>query len=964
VQLNASTAGSYSGTLSFATNDSLIPTFSLTVSGTVNAAGTTGSLALTITGLPTSGHVPEGSPITLGSQVNQSNVPGNFRYAWTATKNGTPFATGTSANFTFTPDDTGSYAVSLTVTDPSGATGTASQTLFADDLPPTVASTDVTGRAQFVINFAATGSSPSPVDNASLQYYWDFGDGTHGTGANPTHVYAQANVYTVTVTVTDKDGLSAAATISATVTQLAPTGNFITTPQNNIPNFGANPTITSVRSGSWSDPNTWSLGRLPTTGDVVSIAANTTVSYDAVSTAALNTVVIQSGGHLDFRTDVTTKLTLVNLLVLQGGELQIGTAANPVAANVQAEVVFANQPLVTTNDPEQFGHGLIGLGTVTIHGATKDQTFVCLAIAPTAGATTLTLSQPVSGWQVGDQLVLPDSRQLYASIRGDSYVDEIEAPTIAAISADGRVITLASPLRYDHPGAQDFGDHLNLMPHVANRSRNVMIHSESPTGTRGYVLFTDRANVDVEYAAFLGLGRTTNDATDNTTFDSQGNVSHVGTNEDDRNPVTFLHLLGPSQIPANGYQYTFVGNVVFCPLEPMPFRWGITIADSSYGLVKDNVVDNWAGAGIITEMGSESYNVIEHNFVIDVSGDGDKSTLGLAGNGYWFRSPNNYVRDNVATVISPQWGEDEYGFDIYVWEAGSARIPAFQGADPSQPGQSITIDLNTTPILQFSGNETYGATPGGLTVWDVGVFGGDLPLNPSAPMAPSVIQGMTVWNVESLGVYMYPTDRVTLDHLVVRGNASYLQYTGFSTVEGVIFGDYLASNFTLTNADIRGVNVGFDAPVNTIGPVTIENSTFNNLIDINISTAWSVSGGLAVRPRQVVIQNDLFNAVPGLSHQSIQMSYRAQGDENLIQSNQVMVYSYNGVAGDNFQVYYLEQDPNFIVPQTDSAYLLVGSPDAGLTNQQLWNLYHVAVGGALSPTTQTRTDIHGFVRAF
>src|SRR5262249_35682981 len=155
------------------------------------------------------------------------------------------------------------------------------------------------------------------------------------------------------------EGGQAQATTSATVTSTDQGGEVIVTPAGRIPNFGAHPTIVSVHSGPWSDPHTWSLGRVPGAGDVVSIDTNTTVTYDTVSDANINTVVIQAGGHLAFRTDVNTRLTVTNLLVLQGAELQIGTAADPVAANVTAEVVFPNTPLDTARDPEQFGHGLI-----------------------------------------------------------------------------------------------------------------------------------------------------------------------------------------------------------------------------------------------------------------------------------------------------------------------------------------------------------------------------------------------------------------------------------------------------------------------------------------------------------------------------------------------------------------------------------------------------------------------------
>lgn len=65
-------------------------------------------------------------------------------------------------------------------------------------------------------SFDASGSTAD--DGATIaSYAWGFGDGSSGTGVRPTHVYAQAGTYAVTLTVTDSRGVSAAATRSVTV---------------------------------------------------------------------------------------------------------------------------------------------------------------------------------------------------------------------------------------------------------------------------------------------------------------------------------------------------------------------------------------------------------------------------------------------------------------------------------------------------------------------------------------------------------------------------------------------------------------------------------------------------------------------------------------------------------------------------------------------------------------------------
>src|SRR5262249_11976838 len=301
-------------------------------------------------------------------------------------------------------------------------------------------------------------------------------------------------------------------------------------------------------------------------------------------------------------------------------------------ANVKAEVVCADVPFDLSRDPSQYGHGLIGLGKVTMHGAVKSDTFVRLAAEPHAGDTTLLLEAPVSGWQVGDRLVLPDTHQLQwfeQHLYDYNYLPQWELPALAAISADGRTITLAAPLQFDHLGSRNPDGALEFLPHVGVLSRNVVVKSANPLGTRGHTMFLDRADVDVRYVQFSGLGRTQVGGTDDTTYDEAGNVTHLGSNQSGRYPVQFLHLYGPAATPADGYQYTFVGNAVLCPVTPMAFKWGIDVNDSHYGLIKDNVLYNWAGAGVVTEAGNESYNVFEHNFVVRVLGDGARDGEGI-----------------------------------------------------------------------------------------------------------------------------------------------------------------------------------------------------------------------------------------------------------------------------------------------------------------------------------------------
>lgn len=906
------------------------------------------------------GAVNEGSTATV-TFAPASGLVTDYRYSFDFNNDGNYEVIDTTSPSATVPAavlrDNGAYTVRGRISK-DGASAVYSTTINVSNVAPTVSLANRSASTGVPMTLFAN-VSDSPVDTtANFTYLWNFGDGTTSTQASPTHIFGTPATYPISVTVTDKDGASATANSQIVVSTPAPVGAVIDTGYDRIPNFGVNPNIVSITNGNWSDANTWSLGRIPQGGDIVSIANNTFVTFDVSSNDIINTVAIQAGGHLYFRTDISTRLTVVNLLVLADGELQVGTAANPVAANVKAEVIIANVPLDTINDPSQYGNGLIALGQVSMHGAVKNDTFVRLAAEPLAGATTLMLETPVTGWRAGDRLILPDTRQLTSAERGVNYVPQWEMLTLAGISDDGKVLTLSQPLQFNHRGARNPDGVLEFLPHVGNLTRNVVIRSQSATGTRGYTMFTERADVDIRYVAFQGLGRTTNDVFDNTAFDAAGNITHIGTNEAGRYPVLFNHLIGPTNVPANGYQFTFEGNAVFCPLDPMPFRWGIDINDSHYGLIKNNVIYNWAGAGLVTESGAESHNLIEDNFVIRINGTGNRQDHGRDGAGFWFHGPNNYVRGNVATNVSGTW-EYSYGFTLDFTSTGYQRVPSYPGADTSTPGQYTTVNMNATPVLEFANNEAYGVR-NGMTYWWLNAAG-----NNALSGGESILKDFRVWGFYSLGVFGYHSNGLTLDHFIIRGNPTLLSA---GAPIGITLNDYFSKDLVINDADIQGMQTGVYLSTRSGGgSQTVQNSYLRNLIDISMETMWtSAYRSDELQDRRVILRDNQFDALDGRTHTAISMAYATNGVRNLISSDEVLVYNYNHASGDNFRVYYNEQAIDFVLPQTvyqsDGAPKLLGSPEAGLTNEQNWNLYGIALAGELAPSTATtRAGIRGLV---
>ncbi len=688
------------------------------------------------------------------------------------------------------------------------------------------------------------------------------------------------------------------------------------------------------------------------------VAAGQTVTI----TGSTTTDCMANAGTVLIADNTTWRVTTLQFYA--GG--RIDTVNHPA---VNVHVILRNAPIDTQADPEQWGHGIVGEGTIRLEGVLKT-TFLRLASEPRAGQSTLTLNAPPAGWNPGDTVVVPDSRHLRDGVQFNYAGLQIEVMTIASVV--GATVTLTAPLKYDHLGARSAAGVLEYLPFVMNTTRSVVVESESPTGVRGHTLFTGRANVTLKYVEFKDLGRTTTaplDCTlrangsqaDSSAAGTQSNcttgtgaVTHVGTNQIGRYAIHFHHLSGPAGLPAGTPQFTAIGNAI----EHTP-KWGIAVHDSHYGLVQDNVGFDNKGAGVMTEDGSETANVIDHNYIIGSTGTGGREGGGREGGCFYFRGVNNYVRNNMCADVISDTGEAGYAYKFFQEYLGNIKVPKFAGADVMDPAQVNVVDAYALPIRQFADNEAGGAIDSCLTYWWVGSEAN----HPRDNGQVNTIKNLTCWHIHDKGIYNYDASHMRIDHFVMRGgdptNAACCGY-------GFYGGDYYADDLELINPDIQGMTTGVVFSENG-GRTTqrLTGGTLQNYTNILTQTMHtSAYKTTDIPPRRVTIDGTKLLAPPaksGFPYAAVRFVYNDQPTRALVRPDSMTATNYNGVAGSNVEFFFKQQAPSFVVPKSifnaDGTFSLEAAPAAGLTNLQT-----TPIGGKVASCSTTSPDIvDGFI---
>ncbi len=317
---------------------------------------------------------------------------------------------------------------------------------------------------------------------------------------------------------------------------------------------------------------------------------------------------------------------------------------------------------------------------------------------------------------------------------------------------------------------------------------------------------------------------------------------------------------------------------------------------------------------------------------------------------YWFRGPDNVVTRNVGA------NANVYGMCFMMLFVGNAQVPVAQGSDDAR-----VVNMAAHPWREFRDNE-FVQRP--QWVHDLGLPG-EL-LHRRLRRARRADSESPVVAYRPTRLLRYASNRLTLDGFTHINKFDYLSNIHETTVS-LFFGDYLARNTTIRNADIQGLRVGIAVPykagdVRDIygaqpGTVLIENSVLRNQINVLAQTQFGVTGGgNNLPPRRTTIRNVAFGTIPanvGGGQQQVQIAFQLSPDRpnpNVLVRDEILVEQPAG----SYRVFMKEQAPDFVLPAQAGAL-------AGLTNQQAWQQAQQAVGGAVAPCSTTVQEVAGFV---
>ncbi|MFZ6752329.1 PKD domain-containing protein [Undibacterium sp. Dicai25W] len=291
---------------------------SVTKSITVNANVAPSAPTITI-GSGTGGATAFANNAQTFSASSKDPASLTLSYLWDF-GDGTPTVPGQNVSHTYA--NTGNYNIKVAVSNTANLSANSSvsvSVLTAVPAAPVIQANPVTAVVNQTVNFSSSASDPMGLP---LTYQWNFGDGSTGTGATPTHAYSATGSYNVTLKIADSAGNSSSSAPFTETVVTATNGALV------VDCTGTNCGANSPTAYSGSGVGIW---RYNNTG---STTANINIAISGVSAGKTATLVFSNG------------------TVNSASAPSIGVSSAPVFANKSQDKILSPEDLAyTTFDP-------------------------------------------------------------------------------------------------------------------------------------------------------------------------------------------------------------------------------------------------------------------------------------------------------------------------------------------------------------------------------------------------------------------------------------------------------------------------------------------------------------------------------------------------------------------------------------------------------------------------------------
>ena len=559
----------------------------------------------------------------------------------------------------------------------------------------------------------------------------------------------------------------------------------------------------------WSSPYTWGGGPLPIEGDFVIVPSGQRLVLD-VRTPILKILLIQGGELVFDDEDNGVELHSENILITDGGKLEVGMEELPYKHKAQI-VMYGHRQ---STELPLFGAKTLAVrnGTLDLHGTPIRDTWTCITKTVRPGENLLRVKHNISDWEIGGKIVIAST----------SYSQrENEELTIESIGSDGYSITVSPPLRYTHISLIQVirGRTIETCAEVGYLTRNVVVRGNR--NKEWDVQFED-CNDDFRPGQFevqtcFG-GRFGAEAIGDE-FGSQI-MLHRGPRDRVIGRIEYIEVTQAGQAYRLGrYPIHFHLNgdvsdsyVRGCGIHDT-FNRAVTIHGVHYLLVEKNVAYNIKGHAFFLEDGIEIGNVVQYNLAVFVKASSSLLNVDITPAAYWSVNPNNTFRHNAAA------GGTHFGF----WY----RLPK----NPTGPSFTTSVEPVHAPMGPFYNNTAHSF--GWYGIW---IFVSYYPVRADTCRAvvPAVFEGFLAWRNDR-GVEFSEVGVVQLKHSIILDNTvAGVEYTDVKSAwgkNGALIEDVLIiAHSALRFEDDVGLEVCTGAGIKTPPShyLTVSNVTFVN----------------------------------------------------------------------------------------------------------------------------------------